>query len=86
MLLDMENRKAENLLAVVGGPGCCMGPFGDGETGRGGVGVVGRATVDGVRTRRPSREPEGAKVETAAGGVFFLGEVKARNKDHSDSY
>lgn len=87
MLLDMEKRKEENLLAVFGGPGCCMGPLGDGEAGRVGVGVLGRATlVDGVRTRMPSREPEGAKVETGAGGGFFLGDVKARNMDHSDSY
>lgn len=86
MLLDMENRRAENLLAAVGGPGGCMGTFGDGEVGRVGVGVVGRAIVDGVRARRLSREPEGARVETAAGGGFFLGDVKARNMDHSDSY
>jgi len=82
----MENRKAENLLAAFAGPGCCIGPFGDGEAGRVGVGVVGRATVDGVGTRRPSREPEGANVETGAGGAFFLGDVRARNMDHSDSY
>lgn len=52
------------------------------------MGVVGRARVDGVRLRMPSREPEGvkAKVETGAGGGFFLGDVKARNIDHSDSY
>jgi hypothetical protein len=82
----MENRRAENLLDVLGGPGCCMGPFGDGEAGRMGVGVVGRVTVDGARARRPSREPEGAKTETGAGVAFFLGDVNALNMDHSDSY
>jgi hypothetical protein len=60
----MENRRAENLLAVFGGPDCCAGPFGDGEAGRVGVGVVGRVTVDGIRVRWPSRELEGARVET----------------------